>query len=115
MESAPERDDPVFAGVERGQFQRVLIGLGSRVAEEQGIFRIARQFPDLLRKLLLERFADTVRIKAQLAKLLSDSLDIPRMAMPHGDDGMAPIKFKVLSPLVVPNSGAFRVDRRHIE
>ena len=67
VETAAEGDDPVLAGMERCEFQRVLIGLGPGVHEEQGGVVAARNPADPVGERLLEGVDDAVGVEADPA------------------------------------------------
>ena len=87
---------------ERRQFQRVLVGLGSAVDEEQLVVVIAADLAQSLGQLLLQLVNHRVRVEPNLIELLRHLLYVVRMRMSDGDDGMTAVEVQIFLPLVVP-------------
>ncbi len=110
-----ERDHPVLSGVERCQFEGVLVGLRSRVDQEERVVLKAGEFADFPCQLDLKRILHAVGVEADLVQLVGDGRHIFRMAVADRDDGVASVEVKVLLPLVIPDSGAFGFDGGHVK
>ena len=107
VEGLVEADEARPSVVEGGQFQRVLVGFGAAVDEEQLIVVVAADLAQAFGQLLLQLVDDRVGVEAQRGHLLADHLHVVRVGMADGDDGVAAIEVKVFSALFVPYVAAF--------
>ena len=98
------------AGVERGQFQGVLIRLRSRVAEEEAVIVIARCAAQLFGQRGLERVFDRVGIEPQPCGLLGDCPYVVGLGMADRDDGMSAVEVEVFGACRVVDQAAFAPD-----
>ena len=98
------------AGVERGELQRVLVGFGTRVDEEQLVVVIAADRTQTARQLPLKVVNHRVGIEAQRGGLPAEGFDVMGVAVADADDGMAAVEVEVLLPLVVPDVAAPALD-----
>ena len=104
MESLLCRQDTRTTRMEGGQLQRVLIGLGTAVDQEQAVVLVAACLAQALGQLLLKLIDDGVTVKAKLFHLTAHGLHIVWMSVADADDGMTSIKIQILSALVVPHA-----------
>ncbi len=115
VEGSLERDHLVLAGVEGSEFESVLVGLRSRIDQEQGIVLQTGEFSDFLRQFHLERILHAVGVESDLAELVGDGGDILRMAVAYRNHRMASVEVKILLSFVVPDTGTLRFDRSHVK
>ena len=101
------REHPCAPVVERGEFEGVLIGLGSTVDEKQLIVLVSTGCSEPLGELLLKTVDDGVGVETQLVHLLGDGLHIAGVAVPDADDGMASVEVEVFGAVLIPHLAAF--------
>ena len=107
VEGFVEADEARPSVVEGGQLQRVLVGFGAAVDEEQLVVVVAARLAQAFGQLLLQLVDDRVGVEAQGGHLFADHLHVVRVGMADGDDGMAAIEVEVFSALFVPYVAAF--------
>ena len=98
------------AGVERSQFQGVLVRLGSRVAEEEAVIVVARCAAQFFGQGGLERVLDRVGIEPQPCGLLREGPYIVGLRMADRDDGMAAVEVEVFGACRVVDEAALAPD-----
>jgi hypothetical protein len=99
-----------------GQFERILVGFGARVDEEELVVVVARGFAQTFGELHLEQLVDNrVAVEAQLLQLCGHHLHVVGMAMADADNRMTPVEVKILLPFVVPYMAAFALDDVYVE
>ena len=99
----------------RGELQRVLVGLGAAVDQEQLVVVVARDAAQALGQLHLQLVHHGVGVEAQLADLFRNLLDIVRVGVPDADHGMSAIEVQILLPFVIPYLTTFAPDDVHVE
>ena len=104
-----------FAGVEGGQLQRILVGLGPRVAQKQRVIVVARHLAQLVRQLRLNRNLHRVGVEADVLQLLGEALHVVRVAVADGNNGVAAVEIQVFLALVVPQLRAERPHGRDVD
>ena len=107
VEGVGKGDDLLLAGVERGQFQRVFVGLGPRVDEEEGIVVIPRQGAQLVGQLLLQAVDHRVGVEDEFFSLFGNSVHVVGVRMADGDDGVAAVQVEVFGPVGVVGVAPF--------
>lgn len=91
------------AGMERGELESVLIGLGTGIDQKQPIVLITAGAAQTFGQLLLKAVHHRIGIKAQLRELMLQRTDIMRVTMTYADNGMATVKIKVFLSGTVPD------------
>ena len=89
--------------MERSKLQGILVGLGAGIVQEKAVVGIAGGFAELVCKLLLQRILNAVGVESYAVELVLKCFHITRMAVSHGDDGMAAVEVQVFLSLVVPD------------
>ena len=107
MECALESHDFTAARVERGEFHRILVGFGPRVAKEQLIVVFAADGTQLLGQLLLACYNDRVGIESELVELVCHRLDVIGIGVADRYYGMTAVHVQIARSLVVPHPRAF--------
>ena len=90
--------------VETGQLERILIGLGSAVDEEQLIVLVATHLAQRMGQFLLQGVLHGVGIESQFGHLAADGLYVVGMGMAHRNHGMASVEVQILLSLPVPHA-----------
>ena len=98
------------AGVERSQFQGVLVRLRSRIAEEEAVIVVARCAAQFFGQGGLERVLDRVGIESQPCGLLREGPYVVGLRMADRDDGMAAVEVEVFGACRVVDEAAFAPD-----
>ena len=101
--------------LERGQFQSILIGLGSGIDEEQLVVIVATDFSKALCQLHLQLVDHRIGVEPNLLQLLRYLINIMGVGVPDADDGVPAIQIQVLLSFLVPYSTAFALDNVYIE
>ena len=99
-------DDPRAAVVEGGELEGVLIGLRTRVDEEQGIVLISRGVAQTRCELDLQAVAHGVGIEAQARELTRDGFDVVGMAVTDAYHSVAAVEVEIFVVLSVPHLAA---------
>ena len=115
VEAAAEGDDAVPAGLEGRQFGGVLVGFRAAVVQEEGVILVTADLADAACQLLLQGIADAVGVEADLVELRLQRLDVMRVGVPHGNDGVAAVQVEVFLSLVIPDGAALRPHRGDVE
>ena len=115
MEAAMESYHTALAGMERGEFESILIALCTGVVKEKGVILVARDTAQTLCQLLLERVLNRIGVEANLAELVREHLHIVWMSVTDTDHGVTAIEVKVFLTLIVPNATAISLDGCHIK
>ena len=66
MEAVSERDDFGSSGVERGELERVLVGFGAAVADEEMVVRESAELSDFAGDGGLQRVDDAIGVEGLL-------------------------------------------------
>ena len=111
VECAVKGEDLAASGVERGEFHRVFVSLGSGVAEKEGIVIVAGDASQSVGEFLLEGVLHGVRVEAQTAYLVGDGRHIERMGVAHGDHGVASVEVKIFRAVGCIDMAAESFDR----
>lgn len=121
MESFTESQHLGLIVMKRGKFDGILIGLGTRVAEEEPIVFVTREAAKLFGQLLLQAVLYRVGVKAKLSNLLANHLYIVGVSMADRDYGMASVEIKIPGAsgivYVVAHAthGLYRIKRIYVE
>ena len=115
VEAVAESDDLATTSMERREFEAVLVGLGSAVADEEAIFREPAQLANLLGESRLEGIDDAIGIEGDVVELVGYRLYVARVAVTYGDYGMTAVEVEVFISLVVPYLAALGFDGDDIE
>ena len=91
VETMTECDDLATPSVERGEFQAVLISLGTAIADKETVVGEATQLSNLLRESRLEWVDDAVRVEGYVVELVGNRFYVARVAMADGYHRMATI------------------------
>ena len=105
MEGPAEGEDLGTAGVERRQFQRVLVGLRPAVAQEEVEGVIAADLSEFLGQGVLQAVLHGIGVETQLSDLLPDRRHVMRVAVPDADHGVAAVQVQVLLAFGIPQRG----------
>ena len=115
VEAVSERDDFGSSGVERGELERVLVGFGAAVADEEMVVRESAELSDFAGDGGLQRVDDAIGVEGDVVELLGYGLNVARVAVSYGDYGVSAVEVEVLCALVVPYGAAFGFDRDDVE
>lgn len=96
--------------MEGGQFQGVLVGFGSGVAEEEGVVVIAAGPAYPVRQFLLKGILHGVGVEAESGKLFRNHSDVMRVTVPDGYHGMASVHVGIFVAVLVPEGGVYPSD-----
>ena len=107
MESLLSGEHAAASRMERGEFEGILVGFSTTVDEEQLIVIVAAEAAEPFCQLLLQTINNRIAVEAQLTDLTADSLNIMRMSMANGDDGMTAIKVQIFFTILVPDATTF--------
>ena len=105
VEGPAEGEDLGTAGVERRQFQRVLVGLRPAVAQEEVEGVIAADLSEFLGQGVLQAVLHGIGVETQLSDLLPDRRHVMRVAVPDADHGVAAVQVQVLLAVGIPQRG----------
>lgn len=81
VETMTECDDLAAPRVERGEFQTVLISLGTAVADKETVVGEATQLSNLLCESRLEGIDDAIGVEGYVVELVGNRLYVARVAM----------------------------------
>ena len=115
MECLLSREHSGASVGERSQLQRVLIGLGSAIDEEQLVVVVAADAPEPFSQFHLQFVLHGVAIEPQQVGLFRQFFDIMRVAVADRDNGVATIEVEILLPFVVPHVAALALHDVHVE
>ena len=115
VKRAPKCNHADFSGVEGRQLQRILVGLGPRVAQKQRVILIARHLAQLVRQLRLKGNLHRVGVEADVLQLLGEALHVVRVAVADGNNGVATVEIQVFLTLVIPQLRAERSNGRDVD
>ena len=101
--------------LERCQLQRILVGLGTAVNQEQLVVLITANLTQTLGQLLLQLVNHRVAVESYLLQLLRHLLDVVRMRVAYADHGMTAIEVQIFLSLVIPNLTALALHDVHVE
>ena len=92
VEGFPGRQHARAAIAKRCQLQRILVGLGTAVDEEQLIVIVAAHLAKALGQLLLKLVNNRVGVEPDLLQLFSHFPDVVGVRVADGDDGMTAVQ-----------------------
>ena len=115
MESLFKSYHTLFSVLERREFERILICLGTGVYKEKTVILVTAYSAQLFSNTLLQGVDDGIGVETKRCNLTAYHVDIAGMGMTNGDDGMSAIEVEILVALVVPHLAALALDDIHIE
>ena len=100
---------------ERGEFQRILVGLRTGVDEEELVVVVAGEASEPFRQFHLQRVDHRVGVEAESVQLVVHLFYIVGMGVADGNHRVAAIEVEVFLSFVVPHATALSFDDVHIE
>ncbi len=107
VESFFERQNPCPSVGERGEFQCILVSLGTAVDEEELVVVVARCLTESFGEFHLQFVYHGVAVEAEFAELLREFLHIMLVAMAYADYGMSAVEVEIFLSVLVPYLASF--------
>ena len=115
MKRVRKRNDFFLPCMERCQFQRIFIGLGTGIDQEETVIVISRRTAELIGQFDLQGIDYRIGIKRKLIELFRQLFHIIRMGMTYRNYGMTAVKVEILVSFIVIHMTTFSPDDIDIE